>query len=307
MSIKITDLPDNTLPYTGSERTLITQAGETRSGTLNSFANYLSSIILNRDVLIDVIESETLEIDSIEYADSAGTVLVPSISSSIILTNKNGKPHCDTSEGTREIVTNSIGTYGLRKSVIKRLDDYTVGTHVINVGSFSLPATVLVPGTLMMLTGSVCFNIKLPDFTLGGGTVNLRLRPDNGTHNGVNDGIIMPLVNITGGSVANIFMAAGLEVVLDEINSSDIYVGPSDFNNGHTDAPYLALTKNYYGSASFVGGDLNAPEYIPWFTTPVDTNVLVDIILPISTKPTSASKSFLMCDLNLRLVVSNEN
>lgn len=306
MSIKITDLPNNTFPYTGSERTVITQAGETRSGTLHSFANYLSSIILNRDALIDVIESETFEIDSIEFANSVGTVLVPTVSSAIIFTNKNGNPHCDTSEGTREIITNSIGTYGLRNAIIKRLDDYTVGTHVINIGSFSLQSTDLIPGTLMMLTGSICFNIKLPDFTLGG-DINLRLRPNNGTHNGVNEGVIIPIGNTSGGSVANIFIAAGLEVLLDEINSSDIYVGPVDLNNGHTDAPYLALTKNYTGSASLVGGDLNSPEYIPWFTTPVDTNVLVDIILPIVTKPTSASKSFLMCDSNLRLVISNEN
>jgi hypothetical protein len=293
--IKIVDLPNSALPYTGTERIPITQDGQTRNGTLSSFANYILNV------------PEILEVDSIEITNSVGTVFVPTISSSIIITNKNGKPHCDTSEGTREIVTDSIGTYSLRNAIIERLDDYTVGTHVINVGSFSLPATALIPGTLMMLTGTACFNIALPDFTLGSGQVNLRLRPNNGTHNGVNDGIIMPITNTTGGSINTVFIAAGLEVALDEINSSDIFLGPVNLLNGSVDAPYLAITKNYSGQASLESGDLGTPEYIPWFTTPVATNLLVDFILPISTKPTSAYKSFLMCDLNLRLVVSNEN
>ena len=293
--IKIVDLPNSSLPYTGTERIPITQDGQTRNGTLSSFASYILNV------------PEILEVDSIEITNSAGTVFVPTISSSIIITNKNGKPHCDTSEGTREIVTNSIGTYSLRNAIIERLDDYTVGTHVINIGSFSLPATALIPGTLMMLTGTVYFNIALPDFTLGAGQVSLRLRPDNGTHNGVNDGIIIPLVNTTEGSVATVFIATGLEVVRDEITSSDIVLGPVNLFNGNADAPYLAITKNYNGQASLVGGDLSIPDYIPWFTTPVATNLLVDIILPISTKPASEYKSFLMFDLNLRLFVSNEN
>jgi hypothetical protein len=41
--IKIVDLPNSTLPYTGTERIPITQDGQTRNGTLNSLANYISA------------------------------------------------------------------------------------------------------------------------------------------------------------------------------------------------------------------------------------------------------------------------
>lgn len=41
--IKIVDLPNTALPYTGTERIPITQDGQTRNGTLNSFANYISA------------------------------------------------------------------------------------------------------------------------------------------------------------------------------------------------------------------------------------------------------------------------
>jgi len=41
--IKIVDLPNSTLPYTGTERIPITQNGQTRNGTLNSLANYISA------------------------------------------------------------------------------------------------------------------------------------------------------------------------------------------------------------------------------------------------------------------------
>jgi len=43
--IKIVDLPNNTLPYTGSEKIPLVQNGETRGGTLSSFVNYLSGAL----------------------------------------------------------------------------------------------------------------------------------------------------------------------------------------------------------------------------------------------------------------------
>jgi hypothetical protein len=43
MGIKISSLPVNALPYTGSEKIPLVQGGETRAGTLSSFVNYLSA------------------------------------------------------------------------------------------------------------------------------------------------------------------------------------------------------------------------------------------------------------------------
>jgi hypothetical protein len=41
--IKISDLPNSTLPYTGSEELLIVQSGSTKSGNLSSLVSFLSS------------------------------------------------------------------------------------------------------------------------------------------------------------------------------------------------------------------------------------------------------------------------
>lgn len=45
MGVKISSLPINTLPYTGSEEIPLVQSGETRAGTLSSFVNYLSGTL----------------------------------------------------------------------------------------------------------------------------------------------------------------------------------------------------------------------------------------------------------------------
>ena len=42
MGVKITGLPDNQLPYGGSELMAVVESGQTRRGTLSSFLNYLS-------------------------------------------------------------------------------------------------------------------------------------------------------------------------------------------------------------------------------------------------------------------------
>jgi hypothetical protein len=42
MGIKISSLPNNSLPYTGSEKIPLVQDGQTRGGTLSSFVNYLT-------------------------------------------------------------------------------------------------------------------------------------------------------------------------------------------------------------------------------------------------------------------------
>jgi hypothetical protein len=47
MGIKISNLPNNALPYTGSEKIPLVQGGETRAGTLSSFVNYLSGALLS--------------------------------------------------------------------------------------------------------------------------------------------------------------------------------------------------------------------------------------------------------------------
>jgi hypothetical protein len=47
MGIKISSLPNNTLPYTGSEEIPLVQSGQTRAGTLSSFVNYLSGALLS--------------------------------------------------------------------------------------------------------------------------------------------------------------------------------------------------------------------------------------------------------------------
>ena len=43
MGVKISNLPANALPYTGSEKIPLVQSGETRAGTLSSLANYFVS------------------------------------------------------------------------------------------------------------------------------------------------------------------------------------------------------------------------------------------------------------------------
>jgi hypothetical protein len=47
MGIKISSLPNNALPYTGSEKIPLVQTGQTRAGTLSSFVNYLSGALLS--------------------------------------------------------------------------------------------------------------------------------------------------------------------------------------------------------------------------------------------------------------------
>lgn len=47
MGIKISNLPNNALPYTGSEKIPLVQSGQTRGGTLSSFVNYLSGALLS--------------------------------------------------------------------------------------------------------------------------------------------------------------------------------------------------------------------------------------------------------------------
>ncbi len=47
MGIKISSLPNNALPYTGSEKIPLVQDGQTRGGTLSSFVNYLSGALLS--------------------------------------------------------------------------------------------------------------------------------------------------------------------------------------------------------------------------------------------------------------------
>ena len=46
MGVKISELPNNSLPYTGSEEIPLVQSGETRAGTLSSLVNYLSGELL---------------------------------------------------------------------------------------------------------------------------------------------------------------------------------------------------------------------------------------------------------------------
>lgn len=47
MGVKISSLPVNALPYTGSEKIPLVQGGETKAGTLSSFVNYLSGALLS--------------------------------------------------------------------------------------------------------------------------------------------------------------------------------------------------------------------------------------------------------------------
>jgi hypothetical protein len=47
MGIKISSLPNNALPYTGSEKIPLVQDGQTRGGSLSSFVNYLSGALLS--------------------------------------------------------------------------------------------------------------------------------------------------------------------------------------------------------------------------------------------------------------------
>lgn len=46
MGIKISNLTPNTLPYSGSEKIPLVQSGDTKAGTLSSFVNYLSGVLL---------------------------------------------------------------------------------------------------------------------------------------------------------------------------------------------------------------------------------------------------------------------
>jgi hypothetical protein len=60
--IKIVDLPEGSLPYTGSEKIPITQSGQTRNGTLNSLSQ----------AFWETLRPNVLELDYIELADQSG-------------------------------------------------------------------------------------------------------------------------------------------------------------------------------------------------------------------------------------------
>ena len=60
--IKIVDLPNSALPYTGTERIPITQDGQTRNGTLSSIS----------DAFWETLRPNVLELDYIELADQSG-------------------------------------------------------------------------------------------------------------------------------------------------------------------------------------------------------------------------------------------
>lgn len=85
MSIRITDLPSSSLPYSGSEEFLIVQNGVTTSNSINSLATYLSgnNIVVNTSNTVTAISSatqnqkqsllpNTVEIDYIKLADQTG-------------------------------------------------------------------------------------------------------------------------------------------------------------------------------------------------------------------------------------------
>jgi hypothetical protein len=60
--IKIVDLPEGSLPYTGNEKIPITQSGQTRNGTLNSLSQ----------AFWETLRPNVLELDYIELADQSG-------------------------------------------------------------------------------------------------------------------------------------------------------------------------------------------------------------------------------------------
>ena len=76
MGIKISSLPINALPYSGSEKIPLVQDGETRGGTLSSFVNYLSgSFISNTNLPISRTVTPTHNIP-VQIADTVYYILL---------------------------------------------------------------------------------------------------------------------------------------------------------------------------------------------------------------------------------------
>ena len=76
MGIKISSLPINALPYSGSEKIPLVQDGETRGGTLSSFVNYLSgSFISNTNLPLSRTVTPTHTIP-VQIADTVYYILL---------------------------------------------------------------------------------------------------------------------------------------------------------------------------------------------------------------------------------------
>jgi len=76
MGIKISSLPINALPYSGSEKIPLVQDGETRGGTLSSFVNYLSgSFISNTNLPLSGTVTPTHTIP-VQIADTVYYILL---------------------------------------------------------------------------------------------------------------------------------------------------------------------------------------------------------------------------------------
>ncbi len=108
MGVKISSLPINDLPYTGSEKIPLVQSGVTKAGTLSSFVNYLSGdfAVKNADnnftntQTISVIDTTRIKFGpdvNISIGDNAnslgvsniiiGSQLLPSTSDTVFLEN----------------------------------------------------------------------------------------------------------------------------------------------------------------------------------------------------------------------------
>jgi hypothetical protein len=105
--IKIIDLPSSTLPYTGTERIPITQDGETRNGTLNSFVNYISAFTppqppLTQDGIESAITDNSSFLTNLGAVSSNGSGIVDSsnfretllLNDTAIPDSLNWQPNC---------------------------------------------------------------------------------------------------------------------------------------------------------------------------------------------------------------------
>jgi hypothetical protein len=134
--IKIADLPNSALPYTGAERIPVTQDGQTRNGTLNSFANYISAFTppqppLTQDGIESAITDKSSFITEIGAVSGNGAGITDAGAFRVALELDDGNGNVPLNGFTLADHTNSVLAEGVyAEDVLGRLqrhDNATVG------------------------------------------------------------------------------------------------------------------------------------------------------------------------------------
>lgn len=124
MGIKISNLPANALPYTGSEKIPLVQSGTTKGGTLSSFINYLSGALLSDSELRAL--SGNFAVKNANNNFTAGQTITGSLTAATFVLSGGTSPLAYSMKRF-----NGIGSFGITNT----LPSNTNGDYIIALGN----------------------------------------------------------------------------------------------------------------------------------------------------------------------------